>query len=173
MTNRGPCAKTANQRVHLLQEWVCRTRPAELSPWLRAAQLLRHSISCTPSLRSCGHSSSRISSDHPFTQLCKYFSYVMTYFDFAVVVTWIFLWLNAFFFKISLIHPTSLKYLVTSTYFALSKVLRTLSEQKKTQVSGSWTLGSAEQADMNQMIRQHLVSNSECCGLSVESRACI
>lgn len=52
----------------------------------------------------------------------------------------------------SFIQPVLIKYLVTSTYYALSEVLRTLRWAKKTQVPGSWTLGSAEQADMNQMI---------------------
>ena len=33
-------------------------------------------------------------SGHPFTEVCKFFSYTMIYFDFAVVMTWTFLLLH-------------------------------------------------------------------------------
>lgn len=42
------------------------------------------------------HSQQRIQnlSGHPFTEVCKFFSYTMIYFDFAVVMTWTFLLLH-------------------------------------------------------------------------------
>ena len=74
-------------------------------------------------------------SGHPFTEVCKFFSYTMIYFDFAVVMTWTFLllhtnifsyfkkfiglWLlNIFLFNHSLIHsfiqPVFIKYLLNA-----------------------------------------------------------